>query len=66
MQSVDWKNQKYIIDPAFEYQEFFGASTDSVGDVNGDGWSDFVIAGGDYALPGNYFEIYLIHNIHYI
>jgi len=50
----DWRVEKY----ASYFWEFFGVSTDSVGDVNGDGWSDFVIAGGDYELDLPYFEIY--------
>jgi len=52
----DWQVQKHGSEPSSP--EYFGASTDSVGDVNGDGWSDFVISGGDYELHLTYFEIY--------
>jgi len=50
----DWHVERQ----ASYYFEYFGESTDSAGDVNGDGWSDFVIAGGDPELSWRYFEIY--------
>jgi len=40
------------------YLETFGYSTDSTGDVNGDGWSDFIICGGDPDADSSYMEIY--------
>jgi hypothetical protein len=50
----DWRLQK----SAPTYGTFFGQSTDSVGDVNGDGWSDMAISGGEYDLSYRYIEIY--------
>ncbi len=41
-----------------EYQEYFGASVDSCGDVNGDGWNDFIVAGGDENIDFEYVEIF--------
>jgi hypothetical protein len=38
--------------------DFFGESADSAGDVNGDGWSDFVIAGGYDGSYEPYFELF--------
>jgi len=51
---ADWRVKK----PATYYFEYFGTSTDSAGDVNGDGWSDFVISGGNPEFSYKYFEIY--------
>jgi len=51
---ADWRAQKQ----STVYYEKFGFSTDSVGDVNGDGWSDFVISGGDNDVDSCYIEIY--------
>jgi hypothetical protein len=50
----DWRLQKH----AATYGEFFGEDTDSLGDVNGDGWSDFIISGSQWELDSCYYEIY--------
>jgi len=48
----DLRIQKY--GTSYPNLDYFGASADSAGDVNSDGWSDFVVSGGD----SGYFEIY--------
>jgi hypothetical protein len=50
----DWRVKKWTC----SYAEFFGFSSDSVGDVNGDGWSDFIISGGAAYEDSTYLEIY--------
>ncbi len=52
---ADWRVKKTAL---VYFEERFGVSTDSCGDVNGDGWSDLVIAGGGPTASANYFEIY--------
>jgi hypothetical protein len=51
----DWRVQK----STSAELELFGVRNDSAGDVNGDGWNDFVIAGGEnHPTYTSYFEIY--------
>jgi|GEM_PF-1138329 len=52
---ADWRLQKH----ANSWGVFFGTTTDSAGDVNGDGFADFIVSGSDFFEETSYVEIYL-------